>query len=162
MEQFPNARVLCRSDAKGSKPSLSSFFLLFLIRRTVRLRKGAGKKRTRKCPEKIFLSGMPRRSGEKKRRWRTGRRQANQERSIQTKSRRFDSRKKSIKWLTPLTVMRNVERKVILQNTKPQIWNNNDNKKNIYIVGSRGASQLGGYLLETPQGYKANKLIVSI
>ena len=27
-----------------------------------------------------------------------------------------------------------------------------------YIVGSRGASQLGGYLLGTPPGYKANKL----
>ena len=30
--------------------------------------------------------------------------------------------------------------------------------KNIYIVGSRGASQLGGYLLGNPPGYKANKL----
>ena len=28
----------------------------------------------------------------------------------------------------------------------------------VYIVGSRGASQLGGYLLGTPPGYKANKL----
>ena len=27
-----------------------------------------------------------------------------------------------------------------------------------YIVGSRGASQLGGYLQGTPPGYKANKL----
>ena len=27
-----------------------------------------------------------------------------------------------------------------------------------YIVGSRGASQLGGYLLGNPPGYKANKL----
>ena len=27
-----------------------------------------------------------------------------------------------------------------------------------YIVGSRGASQLGGYLLGNPLGYKANKL----
>ena len=28
----------------------------------------------------------------------------------------------------------------------------------IYIVGSRGASQLGGSLLGIPPGYKANKL----
>ena len=32
----------------------------------------------------------------------------------------------------------------------------------LYIVGSQGASQLGGYLLGTPLGYKANKLIVSL
>ena len=32
----------------------------------------------------------------------------------------------------------------------------------VYIVGSRGASQLGGSLLGIPPGYKANKLIVSL
>ena len=31
-------------------------------------------------------------------------------------------------------------------------------QKRTYIVGSRGASQLGGYLLGNPPGYKANKL----
>ena len=31
-----------------------------------------------------------------------------------------------------------------------------------YIVGSRGASQLGGSLLGIPLGYKANKLLVSL
>ena len=30
------------------------------------------------------------------------------------------------------------------------------------IVGSRGASQLGGSLLGIPLGYKANKLLVSL
>ena len=32
----------------------------------------------------------------------------------------------------------------------------------IYIVGSRGSSQLGGSLLGIPLGYKANKLLVSL
>ena len=30
--------------------------------------------------------------------------------------------------------------------------------KNLYIVGCRGASQLGGSLAGIPPGYKANKL----
>ena len=35
-------------------------------------------------------------------------------------------------------------------------------KDGLYIVGCRGASQLGGSLLGIPPGYKANKLTYTI
>ena len=39
---------------------------------------------------------------------------------------------------------------------------NETRKTQVYIVGSRGSSQLGGSLLGIPLGYKANKLLVSL